>query len=243
MSKMSTVLASVYRNHSLSVALIAGYLVLLHGALGAVLLQFDVAPKALERLNMAVALHRHADVMAKHHRAVERPVVLIGDSNMWLFGQARYTVNHGISGETTAGLLHSMPLYAPDVRRASAVLMMIGVNDLWQHKTEGMTANLQGIMAAVPTGVPLIWSSILPSKDFRIEPSDIVKANATIHGLCDARPGCVYIDTAKFLSKDGEQIPDYFKEDGVHLSADGYEQWIGAMQVALDEIHGGEADQ
>ena len=166
------------------------YITLLHLAVAALLVQFEVLPKAVERIHMELARHRHAEVMERHHRAIERPVVLPGDSNIWLFGSTPYSVNYGVSGEVTEGLIRSMPRYAHSVRKASAVLLMIGINDLWAHKTNGLAERFGRIASALPADVPLVWSSIVPAEDFRIDPAEIKAANAAIAALCRARSGC-----------------------------------------------------
>ena len=74
------------------------YMALLHAAVVAMLVQFDLLPKASERVQMEIARHRLAKIMERHHKALDRPVVLLGDSNIWLFGSTPYSVNYGVSG-------------------------------------------------------------------------------------------------------------------------------------------------
>lgn len=219
------------------------YIALLHAAVVALVVQFDVLPKAIERIQMELARRRHAKIMERYNKVIDRPVVLLGDSNIWLFGPTPHSVNFGVSGEVTEGLLRSMPRYAPSVRKAGAVLLMIGINDLWAHKTNGLAERFGRIASAVPADVPLVWNSIVPAEDFRIDPADIKAANAAIAALCRARSGCTYVDTWSFLAKDGKQIPGLFRADGVHLSAEGYKQWSAALRGALVAAPGGSADQ
>ena len=115
---------------------------------------------------------------------------------------------------------------------------MVGTNDIWRGKTVGLPERLDRLAAALPPGVPLVWSGIPPGRDFRFDLDEARIANKVIQALCAARPGCEYVDTWALLADDkGEPIDHCFVSDGVHLSGDGYRVWLEAVDAALDRIN------
>lgn len=54
---------------------------------------------------------------------------------------------------------------------------MIGTNDIWRGKTAGLPERLDHLAAALPAGVPVIWSGIPPGHDFRFDLDEARVAN------------------------------------------------------------------
>lgn len=212
-----------------STCLILAYVVALHLVTFALLVKVEAVPKIINKINMAVFVERQFDGILHDHAGV----VLLGDSHTWLLGRNGQQ-NRGISGIMVADVPGTIP---PNIAQASAILLMIGTNDIWRGKTAGLPERLDRLAAALPAGVPLIWSGIPPGQDFRFDLDEARTANKVIKTLCATRPGCEYVDTWSLLADDkGEPIPRFFVSDGVHLSADGYRVWLKAIDAVLGRI-------
>ena len=210
--------------------LAAAYLLILHLLVGALLVKVEAVPKVVNRIGMST-VRDSAAAMVRNHPGV----ILPGDSHTYLLGD--FPENQGASGSKTAGLIKALPDMAglPDAR---AVLLMIGPNDVWTGQTAGLSDRFRAIAAALPAGMPVVWSAIPPADDFRIDPADVRDANRAIEALCAARPRCTYVDTWKLLADaDGRPVPGYFVADRVHMSADGYRVWLGALVASLDALN------
>lgn len=206
------------------------YLVVLHLVALVLLDKVEAVPKIINKIGMTVAVRSQFNAMLRDHPGT----VLLGDSHTWLLGQDESGRNQGISGIMVADVPAAMP---PSIAQASAILLMIGTNDIWRGKTVGLPERLDSLAAALPAGVPLVWSGIPPGDDFRFDLDEARAANKVIEALCAARPGCVYVDTWAILADDqGKPLDRYFVSDGVHLSADGYSAWLDAIDAVLNRI-------
>lgn len=215
-----------------STYLVVAYVVVLHLVAFALMDKVEAIPKIVNKIGMTVSVGSQFDVILHDHTGV----VLLGDSHTWLLGRNDGQHNQGVSGIMVADVPGTMPA---NIARASAILLMIGTNDIWRGKTAGLPERLDHLAAALPAGVPLVWSGIPPGHDFRFDLDEARVANKVIKALCAARPGCEYVDTWALLADDkGEPIARFFVSDGVHLSADGYRVWLEAIDAVLDRING-----
>jgi hypothetical protein len=125
-----------------------------------------------------------------------------------------------------------------DEKRRTKLLQSIRLVDRLLGKQKGLNERYEKIIAALPSEVPFIWCSVMPFKvasGMKMKESDVDDANRTIKSLCEKRGNCVFVDTRSFLAdSDNHIIERYFLEDGVHLSAEGYRQWIKALKEALN---------
>jgi lysophospholipase L1-like esterase len=157
--------------------------------------------------------------------------IFLGDSitqGLATAAVAPYSVNYGIGSATTGELLDNLPVYK-SLRRAGAVFLLIGINDIGRGQTIGLEGRLQAIADAIPAGVPLVWSAIMPAYVDRADPEAIRQANRAIARTCAARPGCVYVDT-------GALSDAALFSDGVHPNTAGYAVWIGALRDAYAKV-------
>lgn len=189
-------------------ALFITYLLAVHAALGLA----------------AWRLTHHEDFGERMHgiyRSVDATIpdgspVFIGDSitqRMNVAAVAPNAVNLGIGSQTTSALAERVADYR-SLRRASAIYLLIGANDLMHRQPD-----FRRLLNRLPKGVPLVWSGIMPSKHY--DPS---ATNARIRVLCAARPRCRYVDTSSL------RVPDDFV-DGLHPNARGYRKWVGAIRT------------
>ena len=77
----------------------------------------------------------------------------------------------------------------------------------------------------------------MPTAALRVNPSDTAQANRTIQLLCQKRQNCIFVDTSKFLADaNGAIIPQFFQVDGLHLSPEGYKEWIAVLKQAMQQF-------
>ena len=142
------------------------------------------------------------------------------------------SVNYGIGSATSAELLANLTKYH-SLQRASAIFLLIGINDLGSEKSAGLTERFEAIVAALPNEVPLIWSGIMPTYSDNIDPAAIESANQVIRKLCSARDKCAYVDTHAIFSTGGSTL---FR-DGVHPNDQGYAKWIATLREAYHNFY------
>lgn len=142
--------------------------------------------------------------------APEGAAIFLGDSitqRLAVAAVAPNAVNMGIGSQTTADLTRRVRAYR-SLKRASAIYLLIGANDL----SDGRTPDYGRLLDALPD-VPLVWSGVMPSAHF-----DPGATNARIRMLCAARQKCRYVDTSEM------QPADFM--DGVHPGESGYRKWV-----------------
>ena len=183
--------------------------------------------------------NQHGERMIVYHQAMDGSVppgatIFLGDSitqGLATAAVSPVSVNYGIGSETTSELLANLPKYK-SLERASVAFLMIGINDIGQGKTEGLTTRLQAIASAIPRQLPLVWSGIMPAYSDRIDPAQVTSANRAIQEICAARGRCIYVDTQELLAAGGAKL---FR-DGVHPNDRGYAIWISALRKAYLEF-------
>ena len=224
----------------------AGYIIALHLLSIVLVAKTDFVPKLKVKFGMSAVLdpNPHFQRMVTYHRWMdelvpENSVVFLGDSitqGLATAAVAPYTINYGIGGEDATQLLEAIPSYR-SLTRASAVVLAIGINDLGHGKKEGLKDRYRRIADAIPLEKTLIWSSVMPAKSAKISSADIVETNRTIKTMCEERRNCIFVDTWSFLADaNGLMISRYFLDDGVHLTPDGYRQWISALKQAMYHV-------
>lgn len=178
--------------------------------------------------------------MVRHHTRTEGnipdgAVVFIGDSmtqGLNCTSICSYAVNFGIGGDTTVGVLKRIPKYK-SLKRASACVLAIGVNDLLRRDNDEIRRNFDAILKAVPPHLPIVVSGVLPV-DERVDNAwsgfnqRIRDLNGGIKSLCDAQASrCRFVDSGpRLVDTSGNLAEEYHEEDGVHLTANGYRIWI-----------------
>ncbi|WIB58652.1 GDSL-type esterase/lipase family protein [Curtobacterium sp. MCLR17_007] len=147
------------------------------------------------------------------------------------------TVNHGINGDTTDGVLERLDAVvqaAPD-----AIVLLIGTNDFGNHRksAEHVVRNIETILVTLRRelpGVRLLLVSILP-RQAEYAPR-IEEANRHLRqfvATCHAQ----YLDAWPALA-DVDHLADHFTDDGLHLTDDGYRAYTGELVPALERLRG-----
>lgn len=110
--------------------------------------------------------------------------------------------NRGIGGERSDQLLANLNRW-PSLRRAGAVVIAIGTNDVWQHRPERLGPNVRALIDRIdaPTYVIGLTADI----------EGIAKANEALRRACTGK--------CTFIQPGGAR-----HEDGIHLTPEGYAQ-------------------
>jgi lysophospholipase L1-like esterase len=185
--------------------------------------------------DQTVNFHKRIDACAP-----DGSVLFIGDSfiqGMCVTDVWPGSINYGIGGDTTDGVLKRFPIYKSALR-AGAIVLAVGDNDLRRGQVESMiVANYQKIVTGVPTNVPVLICSLTPCS----EPADsrqinkrIASLNRQLTGVCSGRRNCHYLDLSSKLTNDNGYLrPQFDDGDGVHLNGDGYRLCIEKLRESL----------
>lgn len=184
-------------------------------------------------------------------RAAANPhaTVFLGDSitefNDWSEVFGAQTLNRGISGDKTTGILARIgPIVSLSPRR---LLLMVGINDLFWGRTTQATFNdnsqivhtirldnpetviyLESILPVCPSGA---LPSSLGSTRRRALNQQIDELNSAISHIADNR-SIFYVDLHSQFVKDGI-LPCGLTADGLHLNAAGYAVWDRQIQSLI----------
>lgn len=176
------------------------------------------------------------------------PVVFYGSSSIRLWdtlGQdfaGERVVNLGFGGSTMEACAyffeHLVVPYNP-----RALVLYAGDNDLGDGKSpetvvrsyQALSNKVQQYLGPIPFAYISIKSS--PARHHLIH--SIMRTNALIRQEHLSRPGRLYIDVCSLMLKpDGTPRPELYREDGLHLSAEGYALWRQTLCAHHNEIFG-----
>jgi len=226
------------------------YIVFVHALLVLALAKSDVLSRLERRLGFRPApeITDHFGRMLSYHTRMDGnvpagAVVFIGASHtqgLATDAVAMPSVNYGIGGDTTVGVLIRLPRYR-SLDRAAAVVLSVGMNDLTRRGNNEITANYQRILRALPPGLPIVVTALfpvdaesMPAPPPRLTNAQIAGLNRALESLCATDPRCVFVDVGPRLTdKAGNLSKADHVGDGVHLNDEGYRIWIEALRSAL----------
>lgn len=227
------------------------YVVGIHFVLGVVLIKSDFIPRAKAKLGFPadkIEITEHFHRMHTFHSRMDsnlpnQSVIFIGASNIQGLAVSAVTspsVNYGIGGDTTAGVLKRLPTYK-SINNAKAVVINIGGNDLKFRTDEVILSNIQSIAEHIPHKIPIIFCSIFPiDEDVRTSSRGrtnkrIKKLNSKIKFWTEKYDNIHYLDTGQTLIDANGNLADEFHiGDGLHLNSQGYDVWIQQLKVAIN---------
>lgn len=175
--------------------------------------------------------------------------ILAGDSiSLWfpdaVLPSGYRWLNQGISGETSAGLLNRLDLFAdtdPD-----QIFVMIGINDLIRGiPVDTVLANQEAIVQTLKQQHPqaeIIVQSILPHADTNATwegrdrllalPNDVIQdVNQQLRAIAQ-REEVTYLDLYPLFTDSDGRLNGSLSTDGLHLSEQGYWVWRSAMLMS-----------
>lgn len=169
-------------------------------------------------------------------------VIFIGDSHtqgLNVAAVAENTINYGIGGDTSKGVIQRIPRYA-SLATASVIVMEIGFNDLkWRSDAE-ILENYRQILAQLPADIPVIFNAVFPVDELALSVrlnSRIQSLNAQLRTLVSTRNHSYFVDlTPQFASAEGNLAANYHIGDGIHLNRSGYALWIKTLRNTIQRI-------
>ncbi len=171
-------------------------------------------------------------------------VVFLGDSITQGWGgglgaafPGLHVANRGISGDTTRGVLIRLE---EDVLalQPSAVVLLVGTNDLEEGATPEMAAsNLKLMLAAFArhgSRMPVVLCEVFPSSAAKKRPAEKIEAlNALYRAAVKGNAQVTYLETwPLFADASGDARPSEFP-DLLHPNEVGYAKWAAALRPVL----------
>ena len=217
------------------------YMVLLHGMLGFMLwesftLRETYKKEYLRTLSQAVENELHYRRMLMYHkRAVgtvpDDALILIGDSyvqGICVTAIAPNSINFGIGADTTSGVLKRLPVYTHALKRAQAIVLLVGANDFKSSNIQSALNNYRQILKELPKNCTTIVSSVLPVDEAARQKlvgrnQQIAAFNRGLEQIVAQHNNMVFLDNTTYFDSDGDSFLDkkFHGGDGLHLSAEG----------------------
>jgi lysophospholipase L1-like esterase len=243
------------RRRALVRAAALGYVALLHVAIGVLVAKTDFLRRAGTRLGLVPPEERTVELavtvveQARQDRtAADGALVLLGDSIATQLDGSRIAgdaVNYGIGGDTTRTLLWRLPLLR-SVESARVVVANVGVNDLRFRPVPAIAADYRALLAAFPPSARLVMISPLPVDERFVSArgrpdlgNDALRSlNAAVRPLCEARPGCRFLDAWPVFwdGAAGGMRRSLHRGDGLHLSPEGSRALEALIRSAIGEL-------
>lgn len=226
------------------------YIFLIHLLLAVMLWKSNFIDKVEAKLGISGPILSFYERMTVYHQTMDGSipdgsVLFIGDSITQSLATSAITnrsVNLGIGADTTLGVIKRLPLYK-SIDRASAVVLAIGVNDIYEGVDRLDTSvNYKNILNHIPSHIAVIASSVIPIDSVAqrkgFTNADIVLLNKDIKSLTEEHENVVYLDTYGDLKDETGYLRKAFHiGDGVHLSDKGYSILIRNLKDALDVVY------
>ncbi len=226
------------------------YLVLLHAFLVLLLasLGFFEKDECKPSVSATSELSPYYDRITAYHLRMDGNVpdgatLFIGDSitqGLATLAIENLSVNYGIGSDTTFGVLNRIKRYE-SLKRADAVVLAIGINDLRRRGDEMIVDNYKKILDSIPRDIHVVVSAILPVDErvqrVKYKNKRILKINKLLRELSSKYKNVIFSDAGKLLKNpDNNLKPDFHIGDGVHLSSAGYQVWIKELRRALNSM-------
>jgi lysophospholipase L1-like esterase len=225
------------------------YLLLVHVVLAVALLKTDLVPRLINRVSGATIENTHLyDALLPYHRRMdgnvaEGSIIFLGDSivqSLVTSAIADKTVNYGIGADTIGGLRKRLPFYR-SLNNARAIVISIGVNDLWYRQHDEIILRYEQLLADLPDNVPVVANALFPIQE-GLEYGDDTNArishvNQSISEVASRFDNVLFINnTDSFVDTNGQLQSDYHIGDGLHLNTKAYEVWIERLRMAISQV-------
>lgn len=194
------------------------------------------------RFDEAIAKFEEMDRL---HPPPAEPIVFVGSSTIRLWDlKACFpdlaALNRGFGGSTLPDVLHYQKRvvnrYGPSV-----VVLYAGDNDIAQGRTaEDVEGDFRRFLDCLREDAPkahLVWLAIKPSRARWRLYGKMSEANRRVAAVVETDCRSRSLDLGpRMLGGDGEPRPELFREDGLHLSEEGYRLWSEELGRCLREI-------
>lgn len=146
------------------------------------------------------------------------------------------SVNYGIGGDTTLGVLKRLQLYR-SIITSKRVVLAIGHNDLYDTSLDKILGNFKQIINNIPINVEVFICSIFLIDESivkKLNNSEINELNYKIKDLTHNYSNVSYINTNQWAAPLGTLDAKYHIGDGIHLNRLGNNQWIKQFKEVFD---------
>jgi lysophospholipase L1-like esterase len=153
----------------------------------------------------------------------------------------RRALNAGIRGDRTEHLLWRLQHGNLDGPSPTAVVLLIGTNDVGRNRTPGMTAEgIRDILLVLRSRFPeakILLLGLLPRSESPASERrwQVNQVNRLIR-RCEDRQHIFYAAVGGALLDSGGQLPREISPDGVHLSPRGYAILATRLDAELDRV-------
>lgn len=168
---------------------------------------------------------------------MSKELIFIGDSLVEFYDWAARFPSHGVhnmgrAGETVEGLLARLGREIGGWPAPDYVFIMSGANNVAMEET-GFIAEYREIINKIKAkypGAKVYVHSLLPTLLPWVTPETIRHVNGHLGKLAE-ETGAGYLDAHSLFLEAG--VRDCLVEDGVHVSARGYEVWSRAVEEVI----------
>ena len=180
---------------------------------------------------------------ARKNPPAEGQIVFYGSSTIRMWDLAASfsdlkTINRGFGGAEMSDL----PRYVARVvnpAKPRIVVISCGGNDIEGDATpEGIAGNFQRLVEAVRKDLPdtrIVVFGVKPYPAIASKIEQVKKTNVLMRAFAERSRNIVFIDVEKIvLGKDGKPRGDLFREDGVHLTPEGYKLYTAVLRPHLN---------
>ena len=168
-------------------------------------------------------------------------LLLIGDSLIQEWPEALWkpkrVLNLGSGGDKTQQVLWRLDQIPPQAIAPAHVLLLIGVNNIGQGETaDGTIEGQAAIMAKLNTMFPAAALRVATTLPYIIRVESQGHERRRLVEQMHARFGsrCLSLETT-LADENGSPFPQFYREDGVHLSAAGYAVLTEALKPIIFE--------
>lgn len=222
----------------------AGYVMALHAAAVVALARPAWLLSASVRLGLAdspVRQYFYAATMG-HQLRVDKNVppgaiLFFGDSrtqDLCVAAVSPKAVNFGIGTETLTELACRLSRYE-STRRGGVVVLASGLVDICRGQTGNLVSDYRILLGALPVDARILVWSVFPVDQADSETNRaIARFNEDLERLCSGDARCRFMKIPPgMVDARGRLSPSCHVGDGKHLSKEGNDIWIQALQGAL----------
>lgn len=201
-------------------------------------------PKLAQQLKWDQKLERYAS-MDRTNPPADDAIVFVGSSTIenWKTLQKDFpgknVLNRGISGAKTIDLVnYSEHLISP--YNPKKVFLYPGDNDIgYKWTPEEILVQVKRLFNIVRTEKPeaeIVIISIKPCPRRMKDIETMKQANEIIREFAESQKNTRYADIFHpMLTPDGNLVPEHYREDGLHLTPEGYKIWKAVLEDYMGE--------
>lgn len=168
----------------------------------------------------------------------------ITEAGEWnLYFPNHNTVNRGISGDNTDGMLAR--IHEVIAAKPSKTFMMAGINDIsLQRDNEVILRQVKLLLRQIVAGSPdtkIYVQSTLPLNTEKLKygrlkgkEKQIEEYNEGLKSLCE-QLGVMYVDVYTLLLDKPLNLDPKYTADGLHINKEAYKIWVGLIKNYVEE--------